>query len=126
MKNTKSKEGVALITLLVFTVVALTITTATVAIIVANTQGSMSFQEGIITKSASESGIENALMTLIRNPNYTGETITINNIQVEITISGTDVKTITSTAQTNHFKKTTQVIAGYTNNMLTVSSWKEL
>ncbi len=126
-KHLKQK-GQALITLLVFMVMAVTITSAAVVTIVVNTQGSLKVQEGTTVLNAAESGAENALLRLLRDPNYAGETLSVGDSIVVITVAGTTTKTITSVATTAdiNFKRTVQVVAGYTNNILTVSSWQEV
>ena len=68
------KSGQALVTLLVFMIIAVTITSSAVMIIILNSKGSYRFQDGLVAYQIAESGAENAILRLLRNPDYTGET----------------------------------------------------
>ena len=72
---------------------------------------------------AAESGAENALMRLLRNPNYSGETFTVDQATVTITVNGSS---IVSSATDGKFTRKIQVDTVYTNNILAVSSWREI
>lgn len=73
---------------------------------------------------ASESGIENALLRLIRNPDYAGETLQVGDISVVITVTGTTPKTITAVSTYENTEFISQATATYVQNQLTVTSWR--
>jgi len=125
--NFQLQNGQALVTLLVFTIVAITITSAAVVIILTNSIGTSKLERGTNAYYSAESGAENALLRLLRNPNYTGETLTIDGATVVSTVgvSGSTY-TITSDATSGNFKRTVRVIATFVSNILTVDSWKEI
>ena len=79
------------------------------------------------SRSIAESGVENAMLRLLRNPGYTGEAMNINggNVTVQVTNNGT-IFTITSVGKIGFFVHTIQAIGTMTNNTLTLSSWKEI
>lgn len=97
-----------------------------IAIVVLNSQTANRSEQGSLTFSAAESGIENALLRLLRNPNYTGETVPIGNATVVIVVSGTNTKTIIAEGKIGKFSRKVQVIAQYSNNVFEIQSWKEL
>lgn len=119
-------QGQALVTLLFFMIFAITITSAAVVVVISNSLAASKFDQGNVTFYIAESGIENALMRLLRDPNYSGETLTIEGGNAIIQVSGTNPKTITSQGTIGNFSRTIQVRVDYTNNILSVQSWKEI
>ena len=67
-----SEAGQTLVTLLVFVVIATSITAAATAIMINTSQAASQVEKSFITTGVAESGIENALLRLLRDPNYTG------------------------------------------------------
>lgn len=126
MKN-KNRSGQTLVVLLVFIAMAMIIISASVVMMAVNSLGATRFDRGQVALDAAESGAENALMTLLRNPSYSGETISIGESSVLITVPGGNFpKNITSKATLGNTIRTIQVSVSYTNNVLTVVSWKEI
>lgn len=117
-----------LITLLIFMSVGIIITSAAVVLILTNSLGITKMQQGNLAYSTAESGIENALLRLLRNPNYTGETITIDEgtATINIEATGENQKTITSSGKLGNFLRKIQVAIDYTDNTLIILSWKEI
>lgn len=119
-------HGQTMVTLLFFVVIALTITSAAVAMVITNSQSTTKFEQGLLAYYVAEGGVENALLRLLRNPNYTGETLSVGEGTAVITVAGTDPKTITSLGTVRNFSRKIQLVAEYTNNILSVTSWKEV
>lgn len=122
----KRHGGYALTTLLIFVAVGITITTATVALSISNTLSTTRQQQGILALQAAESGAENAMLRLLRNPSFTNETLSINGGIVTITSNGATLKTVISRAQMGSFTRIIQVDVDYTNNLLRIVSWREV
>jgi len=120
------KKGQALITLLVFAIIVLTIGAGSAAVLVVNMQSGQKQQIAFEAHAVAESGAENALLRLLRNPNYSGETLVVGNGTATITITGAATKTILSTGVVDDHIRKIQVTAGYVNNILTVLTWKEV
>ena len=118
------KSGQTLITLLVFMVVSIVITSAAVAMTVSNSLRASKFEQGLITLHIAESGAENALLRLLRNPSYTGETLTVGTGTAVITVTGTPTK-IVSEGINGRFRRKIEVGVD-TSTVLTVTSWKEI
>lgn len=124
--NTKFQKGQTLVLLLVFVVMAIVITTAATLIISTNSTSVTNVSQGMATKHMAEAGIEKALLSLLRDPNYSGETFNIDTGNVISTVSGTTTLTIDSTATNGNFIKRVEVVATYSDNVLTVNSWKDV
>jgi len=117
------ESGHTLVTILVFTVVALAVVTASVNAIITITRSTAVLERHIIVTQAAESGIENAILRLLRDPSYTGETLIINDITVIVTVTGSDPKSVTASSQYFGAKQTVEATATYNENRLTISSW---
>lgn len=120
------QNGQAMITLLFFVIVGITVTSAATIIIMINSLSTNKLQQGLIVYSSAEAGIENALLRLLRDPNYKGETLTIGEGNVEVKVTGSSPIIITSQAKEGDLLRKIEVQTQYTNNILTVSSWKEV
>lgn len=125
MKKMSFQSGNSLIMLLVFSVVATTVAAAAVAVIINVSQASGKVEGRVMAAQVAESGMENALMRLLRNPNYTGEILPVGTGTATISVTGTTTKTITSIGRINNFLQTIEVIVTYNDSIMSVSSWKE-
>lgn len=123
----KKNQGQILINLILITVIVTVIISAVVNIVMSNTIGSSKTQQGLTAFQTAETGIENALLRLLRDPNYTGETMTINGGTDVITVTGTQTnKTILSVGTVGNFQRKIQSNITYNNFVLTVTSWQEV
>lgn len=120
------QKGQALVTLLVFMVVGVIITSAATIIILVNALSSGRIQRGEEAYYASETGIENGILRLLRDPNYSGETLTVEGGTVVIQVTQGNPVILTATATLNNIMRKIQAQMIYNDNMLTVSSWKEI
>lgn len=119
-------QGQTLITLLVFSIVALTVATTAVSIMVSISQGSNRIEGHVNATQTAESGMENALLRLLRDPSYTGETLPVGEGVVLITVSGTNPKTVIAVGTVNSHIKTIKTTVIFTNGIMSVSSWTEI
>lgn len=119
------QRGHVLITLLLTAVVGIIVSTAATNIVVNNAFATSSLEQSIAANDLAETGIENAMIRLLRNPSYTGETLMVDGSEVEITVTGTTQKTITSSSSVGDFQKTIVVTADYVNYTLNITSWNE-
>ena len=124
-KHVFLQKGQALVTLLFFMVIGITITSAAVVVIVTNALSATRFEQGTDAYDIAESGAENALLRLLRNPFYTGETLPIGNGTATITVANNTIISSGSAAFNNEIR-TIQVNTVYNNGILTVTSWKEI
>lgn len=125
-KNKKNiSSGHILITLLIVMVVGTIISASAVSWAIDNTLGNSQTQQGLAVLMAAESGIENAMLALLRDPNYTGEVFTVGGATTTITVSGNGEKTIISQSAKDNFSRKLEVTVIFTDNALTITSWKE-
>ncbi len=122
----KNNKGQALVLLLTYMLVAIVVTSASIALVLNSSVGTSKLYQGANSLDIAESGAETAMIKLLRNPNYTGETISVGGGQAEITVTGINPKTVLSKGTINNFTRTIQVIVDTSNNTLTAVSWKEI
>ncbi len=120
------KTGSALLTLLVFMSAVMIVVSFAVAVIIANEQASLKYSLGEETLAMAEGGAENAVMRVLRDPTYVGETLSVGSGTVTITVTGTTTKTITADATNGIFRRRIQVIGAYNNAVFTVNTWNEI
>lgn len=126
MKHRKT-NGQAIIILLFYMVVAITLTTTTVAVIVANSLAVTSTEESMHALEVAEGGAENAIIRLLRDTQYAGETIPLDGGEAVISVSGTTDKTIRSVGNVGNFSRTIEVVAQFSaDGVLSVVSWQEI
>ena len=125
-KIVNSQQGQALITLLFFVIIGITVITAAVTIVLTNSLAASNLEQGYGALNAAESGVENALLRLDRNPNYTGETLSVGAGSATITVSGSSPITILSVGTYYNSIRKIQATVTNTNNAFTVTSWKEV
>lgn len=126
----KKERGQALITLLFFTIIGVTVTSAAVVMILVNSQSGTKQQQGEVAYEVAQSGADNGLIRLLRDPTYTGEILPVGSGSATITASGSGTVgspyIITSKGTNGIFMREVQVTATYQNNLLTVTSRKEV
>lgn len=118
--------GHALVPLLIFITVGMLIVMMSIALVIMDSTIISSFQQSNSAKYLAESGAENAIMNLLRNPNYVGETLTIGSGTVTTVVTGSNPFIITATGRSNGFSKTLEVQVTPDAGLLTVTSWQEL
>lgn len=125
MKN--AHKGQTLVLFLIYILVAITVTSAAVAVLVTNSRSTDKVYQGTTAYDVAESGAETAILKLLRDPSYTGETLTVGEGTATITITGTNPKIIISKGKVNNFSRSIQATVDTgSNSSLTVTSWKQL
>ena len=121
-----NQKGQTLVSLLI--IIAVTILAVASAIVSA----SLSSTTAITTISgkvyySAETGAEEALIKLLRDPEYSGETLDLEGVNVEVSVTSPTPteRVIISTASENNIKRRVDVSAEFLNNILTVTSWDE-
>jgi Tfp pilus assembly protein PilX len=125
MKKNRSR-GQALITILFITVIAITIGASAAVVATLDARSTQRVASGTEAYYIAESGIENAMLRLLRDPEYKGETLLISGGSAKVTVSITSPKTVTSTGTIDNYQRTIQTIVGYNNGVFTITSWKEI
>ena len=129
-KNIKTESGQALVMLLFFIMIGITITTAAIFISAGNSLSATNVNEGEIAKAMAETGAEKALLSVLRG-NYVKEGTTQENVpltggEANITITSTNgTATIDSEGTAGNYIKKVRVTVTK-DGMMEVTSWKEV
>jgi hypothetical protein len=121
------KKGQVAIMLVLITAMLATITTAAVAVAFSTTRDTTTTTLGERALMVAESGAENALLRLLRDPNYPGESnLSIGPGSATIGVTGSGPLTITSTATVGTMVRQIRVVANVVGGVLTIVSWQEI
>ena len=107
--------------------VAITIATTSVSIIISNAESTRASAQTMEAYYAAEAGLENASLQLLRNPSYTGETINVgSDATADIVVTNSGGYIVISTGKSGIFTRVLQANFDYTDNILSVNSWREI
>ncbi len=127
-KLIKNKSGQALVTLLFISVIGVTVITAAAILIFQNIQSSSIVEQGTQAYYIAESGIEEGVLRMLRNPGYSGtspgQPLDVDGGSVVISTASGGI--ISATGTYHDTSRTIQVKTVYNNGELTISSWKEI
>lgn len=124
----KNQRGQALITLLFFMIIGVTLIAAASVVTLENVSSTSASEQGALAYYAAENGIEDALLLFLRYPTtYTGGTTTYSSGQatVAVTTSG-NTATITSIGTFQNAQRSIQVQETNGSNGWQITSWQEL
>lgn len=120
-------KGQALITLIFYVLIILTVTTASVLLIAISTISTTKYQESSIAYTVAEAGLENALIRLLRDPSYTGEAnLPVGEGTATTVVTQGNPITIVSTGKLSNFVRKIQVNVVKVNGFYTFTSWNEI
>lgn len=106
-----------------FILVAMTVITTTITTVISNTRSASVGEQAVDAYYVAEAGAENALIRLLRDPNYVGETLSVGVNSAVVTVAG---GVITSVGTASNLTKKIQVDVSYNDNQMVVTSWKEI
>ena len=123
------QDGQVLVSILIIIAVSVLATgTAVVASSLSKTTGISTVSDKLLY--AAESGVDESLIKLLRNPTiYNGETLIIDGVSVNVVVNRPPTTTtiiITSEAVQDSFRRKVEVFAEFVNNILTITSWKQI
>lgn len=128
--NLLNENGNALITLLFFIVIAVTVISSTALVLSANMLSTHSVEQGTEAYYAAESGAENGMLDVLRNPLITitvAQHMSVGNGHADITISDNGTKKqITSTGTSGTSVRKIQVELKNESTGFKITSWKEI
>lgn len=123
----RSGQGYIGILLAVIVLVLSIVTTASVAISISSLKDTTMLAKGHEAYALAETGIDNAVLRLLRNPNYLGESnLSIEGGNVTIVVTGTNPYTIESTAIHSGTTRRIRATLGTVAGVLTLTSWEEI
>lgn len=120
-----NQSGQALVILLIFISVTVIITTVAVMLIIVTSSGASSYEQSNTAYDIAESGAENAILRLLRDPTYMGETLTVGTGTATITVTGSGTQTITSIGRYGTYLRKIQVVI-LSDDVETIQSWTEV
>jgi len=125
--SNKASSGQALVMLLFFVLIGFTIIFAAAVMVFGNSSAASITEQGNYAYYIAESGVEEGLLKLLRNPSYTGtpanQPLSVGGGSVVIEVSN---GLITATGTYNNVVRKIQAQTVYNNYVLTISSWKEV
>lgn len=123
----KKNKGQTLVALLFFVLIGIMVTSVSTTLFFTNLRGDQASESSEILRQVADAGAEMALIKLLRNKNYSGESVVINNSNVTIEVVGGNTKTINVTSiDENNLEIKIQVIVNYANNVLNMISYKQI
>lgn len=113
--------------LVLIVVLLATLTTAAVALAISTTQDTTTMTLGERALMVAESGAENAVLRLLRDPSYTGESnLPIGPGTATIGVTGSSPYIITSTGTVGNQVRQVRVTVTRSSGIQTVSGWQEI
>lgn len=125
-ENRLRNSGQSLVSLLFFMIVAVTVASASAIILLVNSLSTASFQEGLAAFAVAESGAENAILRLLRDPAYSGESVVLEKGTAQISVSGSNPKIVNSIGRSGNFQRQIQINIVINNGVYSTTSWKEI
>jgi Tfp pilus assembly protein PilV len=123
----KSQSGMALVTVLIFSAIAMIVVVTGISLVTITTQSSREFLQGQEALHITESGVENALMRLLRDPTYSGEVLTVGEGTATIVVDQFNGdRTITVTGEVGSAIRQIEVQSMDESGITSVVSWKEV
>jgi hypothetical protein len=127
MKQRTNQQGTVMIALMIFMVIGITITAAAVGLAIDATVTSSAQISGESTLAIAESGAENAILRILRDPTYTGETFTVGSGTAVVTVTGSSwPKIIRSEGQLGTYSRAVQVTVDRISGELNILTWEEV
>lgn len=126
MREIKDKNGMALVSVLIFSVVAIIAVTLGVSLMAIQSRSSIKYSSSQEALILAESAMENALIRLLRNPEYLGENLTFEDGTATITVTGTTNKSVLVVAETSISIRKIEVTLEEQDGVTSIISWREI
>lgn len=114
-----------MVMVVLITVILASIATSVVAIVTTNALNTMREERGNQALTLAESGAEEALLRLLRDPSYPGGSLTTNEGSATVVVVGDGIKTITSRGTIAGYEKVVEVVTRMEQGQLLIDSWRE-
>lgn len=112
--------------LVVIVLLVMIVTTGAVMVGVSSMRSTTLMARGEVAHAVAESGAENAILGLLRDPSYGGEAdLRIGEGSATIVVSGSAPKTIVSTGSALGMVRKVEVVVQFASGSWTVESWQE-
>lgn len=121
---TVKRSGTAMIILLLIMSVAMSMVGAAVVTILSATQKTSFAEQGVVGLKIAESGAEEALIRILRDPNYPGGVLTIDEGTATIQVTGSAIKTISVTSEYAAITQRVVVTVNTAGDLLKILAWQ--
>src|SRR5260221_74689 len=118
-----NQDGQALISLMFCVIIAMFLISAAIVIMIVSSESTGKLEGKEMATRVAESGIEDGLIKLLRDPTFNNETLTLPDGVATVTVNGS---VITSSGVSGKFNEKTEVTTSFANNIMSVVSWKEI
>jgi hypothetical protein len=119
------ESGIALVTLLFFTLIATIYISAAIIVMAVNTSAATTTEYGMRAARLSEGVLEDTLLRLLRNPDYAGGTFNIDGGNATVNITGDGTKDVIVTLETDNYTRKYMSQVMFVELSMTVLSWNE-
>lgn len=126
IKNRQNQQGQALTALLIVMFVGLSIISAAVSLVDTATTTTGSLEEAQEALNVAETGVEDALLKLLRNPSFIGETLTVGPGLATINIVAGSPITVNSQGVVGNHQRNIQIKISFNSGVMLINSWKEM
>ena len=121
------KNGQALISVLFIAIIGMTIATGAITSLMSVFAKTGKEEVAALAYEAAEGGVENGIMRIVRDPNYTGETLTFDaSTTAIVSVSTASGVVITSVGAVGSVERKIVVTGHFTNLIWSVDSWVEI
>ena len=123
----KTLRGNVTVTILVLMVMLIITVTAAVSVGIASIRDNLRYNSGENALVIAQSGVENSILRLLRDPSYTvsNANLPVGTGYATITVSGSNPKTITSIGTIGDFRRTLVANVTISGGQLIINSWIE-
>ncbi len=122
----KLPSGQALLPLLIVMIIVLGLGTAAIELAIGNLIIDRYRQDEVLGYYSTQSALENALLRLLRNPNYTGESLQINGASCTITVSGSAPYRLVVVCDNGRWVRKIQAFANFSAGIMAVTQVREI
>ena len=119
-------KGQATTSILMVMFLGLAVITASVSLIDINMTTTASLVEADKALTVAESGAEEALIRLLRNPNYSGETLNLTDGIATINVGSANPTIIESVGVVGNHLRRVEVSVSFVSGTMVINSWKEI
>ena len=123
--NRDNEKGMALVTLIMFVLIATIYISAAVVIMVVNTQSSTTVQQGIVASRLAEGVLEDTLLRLLRDPTYSGGSFNLETGNATVNITGDTTKNVSVVLDLGNYTKKYKAQVDFIETEMSVLSWGE-
>lgn len=120
------QKGQALIMVILIGIIALIAVVSAATLVVSELKKNTAVSFGVSQYQITYGALENALMRLLRDPNYTGETVTLGSSTCVITVSGSSPKAVEARCSNGTYSRKIGATVTFTGGVMAVSGISEI